>query len=843
MTAFKTYILSRTPQVNFISRSGVEQSHVLSGDTGNAAELQAISSDVTSAGRDRNIIAVALANTNLTADKLSSLRLTANASATDGTDWAVGLKESYIKSSKTASGNIAISATGLCQGSQDPTARRRFARRGDPSFGMQDATLELGGLNNLITLTSTATAGNWTNEAVAYGINGGSIDAQDSNSSLSNNGESKKYSLITGDGNDSVIISAKASNIGLQYRNAASPFADAGQQRSVGIHNSALNFGNGNNTLRVETGVSLGNAPSSYRRGALYAKSSSLFDGTPSTSQETSAGASADLNKALLQFGSGDDTIDIYNSWYSDIYLGKGDDTINLAAGNELYVHSAGGNSTINFSQSGTGSKSSISAFATSTEVFNKVTTSEGTVYVDKSITININGKEEYKGVDKIINILFSSPKITPGIVVEGQQSFLVITHDQFTGGEELKLSYSIGNNKDLALGETDFTTNQNMQKGQILVPISAFDNIDSDGNRDVEFTLTTSINGTIKYTTQSTITILDDEPAASILPPVENYLKKLKALNFQAPNTGPGDPGGEMSKYYNYVDRYKLTLKDAYINDYRANRTSSQAVWGESHWFANGINSGRVLEVIDGTEDINDYGAYVENYGSTLLDIYRRDPRSVVNGGGLSMFNWGKEHFNGLGQAAGREISGGVDWGAIVKNRYDLYTQWQDARRLNPSLTAFVWGSTNRAQLTNTLGIKVGSDNTDILTGNFVYAQNGNDIIGGTSSNDIFSGGFGDDIIVGHGGGTDTAYGGPGRDVFHITKDTKLLIRDFRDGADMIQLGDGLVEKDVKIEWDGLTESSNIIHGSDVIANIYGIEPNQLSFAIQSDGIDNVFI
>ena len=843
MAISTSYILSRTDQVNFYSPSGLDQSLVLAGDTGNAAELQSIRSDVASTGNDANIIAIALANTNLTADKLSSISLTANATATDGTDWAIGLKESYIKSSKTVAGSISITATGLCENSQDPTAERRNARRGDPAFGLQDSTLELGNFDNSITLSSTATAGNWSNEAVAYGINGGSIDAQDSKSSLSSNGESKKYSLLSGDGDDLLSISAKASNIGRQYSWATSPFADAGQQRSVGIHNSALDFGNGNNTLQIETGVSLGNAPSSYRKGALHAKSSSLFGGTPSTNQTTSAGASADLNKALLQFGNGDDTIDIYNGWYSDIYLGKGKDTLNLVAGNELYVHSAGGDSTINFtSNTGSGAKPSISALATSTEVFNKISTSEGTVYVDKSITINIDGKEEFKRVPKIINLNFSEPKITPGIVVEGQQSFLVITHDQFIGGEELKLSYAISNNNDLTLGETKYITDTDLQKGQILVPITATDNTSADGNRDVDFTLTTSINGVNKYSTKSKISILDDEPPAAKIPAIDSYIKKIAAPKFQKISFG-GDPGGAMSKYYNYVDRYNLTLKDAFISDYRAGRTSSQAVWGESHWFANGINSGRVLEVVTGNEDINDYGAYVENYGSTLLDIYRKDPRSVVNGGSLSMFNWGKEHFNSLGQTAGRQISGGVDWGAIVKKQYNLYTLWQDAKRLNPSVTAFGWGSANRSQIMNTLGIKVGSDNADIITGNFVYAQNGNDVVGGSNSNDILSGGFGDDIIVGHGGGTDAAYGGPGRDIFHITKDTKLLIRDFRDGADMIQLGDGLKETDVKIVWDGMTGSSNIVYGSDIIANVFGIEPNQLTFAIQSDGIDNVFI
>ena len=106
-------------------------------------------------------------------------------------------------------------------------------------------------------------------------------------------------------------------------------------------------------------------------------------------------------------------------------------------------------------------------------------------------------------------------------------------------------------------------------------------------------------------------------------------------------------------------------------------------------------------MEVLTGTEDTKDDGAYVENYGTTLLDIYRMDPRAAINGGTLSVFAWGK--------AEGREIDGGVDWGAIVRNKLDLYNKWQDAKRSNPTLSAFGYGYQNQSSITQDLSVKIG--------------------------------------------------------------------------------------------------------------------------------------
>ncbi|KZR84665.1 hypothetical protein PMIT1342_00026 [Prochlorococcus marinus str. MIT 1342] len=191
--------------------------------------------------------------------------------------------------------------------------------------------------------------------------------------------------------------------------------------------------------------------------------------------------------------------------------------------------------------------------------------------------------------------------------------------------------------------------------------------------------------------------------------------------VQFSTPK-GTQRPTGAMAKYYDYVDRYPLTLKQAFITDYRSGKTASQHLWGQMHWLNNGSKQGRVLEVKTGKEDANDYGAYVEDYGTTLLDEYRKDSRAIINGGRLSLFNWGKEHYNTMGKARGRQIDGGADFGAIIKLNSSLYARWQDARIANPTLTAFDFGYRNQNVIKQTLGVKLGRDTKEKLTGQHVH-------------------------------------------------------------------------------------------------------------------------
>lgn len=327
--------------------------------------------------------------------------------------------------------------------------------------------------------------------------------------------------------------------------------------------------------------------------------------------------------------------------------------------------------------------------------------------------------------------------------------------------------------------------------------------------------------------------------PVPAILPaPVDPFLSFTPAQLPSAP-TNPG-----MARFYDYVDRYPLSLKTAFIADFKAGKSASQALWGQQHWFASGSKQGRVLDVIDGSEDTKDYAAYVENYGTTLLDIYRNSPESNPSSPNYqSLFNWGKQHFNSVGRKAGRLIDGGADWGAIVIQNFDLYTRWLDAQIVDPSISAFAFGYRNQNVVKNTLGVKIGRDSSDRLSGQYVYSLGGNDVVSGTSGDDILSGGFGDDLLIGGSGGSDTVYGGPGQDVFRIGTGGSLNIRDYRRGADFIQLANGLNESDVKLGFDGVNKTTVFKIGADTIATVYGTTPNDFSFAAESEGIKNVFI
>jgi hypothetical protein len=296
--------------------------------------------------------------------------------------------------------------------------------------------------------------------------------------------------------------------------------------------------------------------------------------------------------------------------------------------------------------------------------------------------------------------------------------------------------------------------------------------------------------------------------------------------------------------KYYYYVEQYPMTLRTAFYADYLAGRSTNEALWGQNHYLLYGQPQGRSIPDTTGVlADSNDYGAYVENYGTTLLDIYRTDPRAEINGGTMSLFAWGKEHYTKSGKAAGREITGGVDWGAIVLKDLNLYNQWQDAKIINPSLTAFAYGFQNQNKIKSSASAFIGSDTSDKLTGQIVYGLNGNDVLCSAGGTGILAGGFGDDLIVAANGGSDTAYGGPGSDVFQLNAGSSLNIRDFRKGADMIQLGSSLSSSSIKLQWAGEENATYFYNGSSFIGKVYGKTPTDFTYADSSSGVSKVYI
>lgn len=325
----------------------------------------------------------------------------------------------------------------------------------------------------------------------------------------------------------------------------------------------------------------------------------------------------------------------------------------------------------------------------------------------------------------------------------------------------------------------------------------------------------------------------------------------KLASTNFSAPAdiniklpvyqmTGNWD----IDKFYYYVENYPVTLRTAFNADYLAGRNTNEAVYGENHYLNWGKQEGRLLPEVGGfLLDPNDYGAYVENYGITLLDVYRLDPRTVLNGGTMSLFAWGKEHYNNWGKAEGREITGGVDWGGIVRNNLDLYNQWQDELRAKPGISAFAWGYQNQNLIKTTAGVFLGSPITDKLTGQIAYGLNSNDVICSDGGRGILSGGFGDDLLVAANGGSDCVYGGPGSDVFQLNLGSNLNIRDFRKGADMIQLGSALTSSAVTMLWESDENTTYFYAGSISIGKVFGKLPTDFTYADSINGVAKVYI
>jgi len=406
----------------------------------------------------------------------------------------------------------------------------------------------------------------------------------------------------------------------------------------------------------------------------------------------------------------------------------------------------------------------------------------------------------------------------------------------------DLSDELSVLSNKDKALQEGEIAVIKD-NDGEIHA--LQIDNSSSRGHGDaidgVSVSYKTLLSSTATTSTSTTTSVTTTTSTSSTTSTTSNTVYDY--LNF-TPQTLPARPNDAMAKFHDYVDRYPLTLKTAFVADYNAGKTASQALWGQTHWFNNGQAQGRVLEVVTGQEDTNDYGAYVENYGTTLLDIYRASPASnTSNPDFMSLYNWGKWHYKTMGQAAGRQMDGGVDWGAIVKQSFDLNTKWKDAQIADPSMSAFSFGYNNQNTIKAANGVQIGRDTQEKLSGQYVYGLGGNDVLTGTSSDDLLHGGFGDDLIAHGNGGTDLVYGGPGKDVFQLHTGGTLQIRDFRKGTDFIQLGDGLTNTDVQLVFDSFSNSTAFKSGSETLALVYGTNPNDFSFAQQSEGIDNVFI
>ncbi|HEY9643954.1 MAG TPA: hypothetical protein V6C57_25915 [Coleofasciculaceae cyanobacterium] len=128
--------------------------------------------------------------------------------------------------------------------------------------------------------------------------------------------------------------------------------------------------------------------------------------------------------------------------------------------------------------------------------------------------------------------------------------------------------------------------------------------------------------------------------------------------------------------------------------------------------------------------------------------------------------------------------------------------------------------------------GVMNGSNTTGTLVGlggkDVINAKNGNDIVLGGNNNDILNGGNGDDILFG-GKGKDILKGDAGADVFVVAPKTGFdLIKDFRNGEDLIGLGGNLSFQDLTFVQQA--KGTLMKAGSEKLAFLQGASANQLT-------------
>ena len=513
--------------------------------------------------------------------------------------------------------------------------------------------------------------------------------------------------------------------------------------------------------------------------------------------------------------------------------------TTNVASGTALYYSLSGtGINSSDFSSgalTGLGTVGSNGSFSFSHTLANDLTT-EGT----ETLSIKLySDSSRSTQVGSTASVAIADTSITPVIKNSGAAGFSI------SGKGDVGSQLSIIKTKDDPEGNGKFTYKwQSSVDGTNWTNLAATSSSYTIAAADASKQLRASISYLDGKSNSESV----DTSAISIAAVVST---KLTAGDFATPvNINLSLPAYVMStnwnidKYYYYVEQYPMTLRTAFYADYLAGRSTNQALWGQNHYLTGGQAQGRSIPDTTGVfADTNDYGAYVENYGITLLDIYRKDPRVAENGGTLSLFAWGKEHYNTVGKAAGRDISGGVEWGGIVLNNLDLYNQWQDAKIANPTLSAFAFGYQRQNTIKSTLGVLVGSDTADKLTGQIAYGLNGNDVICSDGGKGVLAGGFGDDLLVAANGGSDLAYGGPGSDIFQLNAGSTFNIRDFRKGADMIQLGSTLTSSGVTMQWDSADNSTLFYNGSSIIGKVYGKRPTEFTYSDSTNGVSKVYI
>lgn len=376
-------IFSNTTEVNLEQLEGDDLTLQLRGEVANANDLRFISHSAYATNDGGGAFAKGLHKSNLGTRNLEDITLDVRADAIDGPNFAYGLQSMLLEGDRNLNAiSLDISASGSTKGSEDPTVGDIVITEPneDPSFGFNNSTAYLSEFNDIINVTVSASAGDWTNQVVAYGIRGGNSKIDKKSLEELNPGanlRSLRPALMTYGGNDFVEFTVASINNGEEYEVPQSEDAALGRQRAAGIFQAVVDLGEGDDFIGISTGFTVGTESD---RGAENVRfQNDFFGGEQSTVQDMTVGAAVDFYESAIILGGGNDSIEFHNGWESDIWLDAGDDNVTLSAGKNLFIHGGDGSDIVNFEDE----RVSYNGAEKNRNVFD---TPEGLVFIDTDI-------------------------------------------------------------------------------------------------------------------------------------------------------------------------------------------------------------------------------------------------------------------------------------------------------------------------------------------------------------------------------------------------------------------------------------------------------------------------
>lgn len=380
----KQKIFSNTEFVNVSQSSengdGVDLTLKLTGEASNANDLSNVFSQSYAENGSGDASSAGLYKTILGTRNLDEIFIDSSADATDGANFAWGFFSVLLEGERNLNPvDVRLFASGSSVLSADPTeGEDPNIGNPDPAYGMDNSTTYLSDFGDYIYIDSSATAGDWVNQAVAYGVRGGNakVDKRPLPDAYTNL-KGLRDSIFTYGGDDHLDILVTAENSGSEFEVPTAAAQElAGRQRAVGVFQAIVDLGDGNDLFTSRTFTTIGSNPT---RGAeSIAGQSDFFGGNQSQMQDSSVAGAVDIYESALILGSGDDVAELHNGWNSDIWLDSGDDSIELVAGKELFIHGGDGYDTAIF-------ESSSNYLGTDNDL-HVIQTSEGNVYLDVEV-------------------------------------------------------------------------------------------------------------------------------------------------------------------------------------------------------------------------------------------------------------------------------------------------------------------------------------------------------------------------------------------------------------------------------------------------------------------------